>query len=160
MIAIFSICNVSFHGLRPLARYFSQGFMKKYLSLRLKSSTTFDWRLWTWTLHLQLRRRSIDLAVSSCSWSSITLEFRKKRKFTCFFILSEIKAPKKCHRKQASHSSHSDVYQTGSSVCVCYTWTSYSSFNSFGISKWQMRVNTKKAALLPSALFLLKQIVN
>lgn len=76
MIAIFNICNISFHGLRPLARYFSQGFMKKYLSLRLKSSTTFDWRLWMWTLHLQFSLRSSDLAASSCSRSSIALRVR------------------------------------------------------------------------------------
>lgn len=43
MIPIFNICNMSFQGLWPLARCFSHGFMKKYLSLRLKSSTASGW---------------------------------------------------------------------------------------------------------------------
>lgn len=99
MIAIFSICSISFHGLRPLARYFSQGFIKKYLSLRLKSSTTFVWKLWMWTLHLQFSLRSSDLAASSCSRSSIALRvWDTVPQFMLFFILSKIKTRRR-HRK-------------------------------------------------------------
>lgn len=74
MIAIFSICNISFHGLRPLALYFSQGFMKKYLSLRLKSSTTLDSGPGCMSvLHLQrpLAVLSSDLTANRRSMSSI-----------------------------------------------------------------------------------------
>lgn len=41
MMAILSICRIIFHGLRPLALYFSHGLMKKYFSFLLKFSTNW-----------------------------------------------------------------------------------------------------------------------
>lgn len=76
MMAIFNICNISFHGLRPLALYFSQGFMKKYLSLRLKSSTTFDSTPWVPWLHLQLPFILLSSELTRSSESSIILKCR------------------------------------------------------------------------------------
>lgn len=75
-MAIFNICNISFHGLRPLALYFSQGFMKKYLSLRLKSSTIFDSTVQALWMQLQLLFILLSPEPTRSSESSITLKCR------------------------------------------------------------------------------------
>lgn len=116
MSAIFNICNNSFHGLRPRAWYFSQGFMKKYLSLRLKSSTALDSRLWMCARHLQwMCDLPSELVFRSCSRSSIMLRYCTTTR------LDIVNYWNRARCDEFNHSNHSDVYQTGSLAWALYS---------------------------------------